>query len=305
MNQVFGPFNLSKLIFNRSISSSSSANIWSVPFIGALVGVDRGCSWGVTSAALGKPPGCHWVPASQTPLTSIATNSSSEWRGKTAEQSITRDHDGGALPVARLASPSPPGITCTCTCWGREGGGPGAQPRSGRGCPGDASTWHFLLLLFLYSLVGPEPNGSKSETKRAALLLDKIMFAVQKVDIILLDMDPQLSTFFGQKKENYGIFLPIENSQFLGWYSVLPFCKLVFEELPNSSFEGIRREGEARRGEEGLWASSQYQPCLIHRGESGLDHHDDVEPQLDEDDDCNEKHCGSPQNTSCLSGMTH
>ena len=51
-----------------------------------------------------------------TPLTSIATNSSSEWRGKTAEQSITRDHDGGALPVARLASPSPPGITCTCTC---------------------------------------------------------------------------------------------------------------------------------------------------------------------------------------------
>merc|ERR1719412_2643285 len=28
--------------------------------------------------------------------------------------------------------------------------------------------------------VVPEPNGSKSETKRAALLLDKIMFAVQK-----------------------------------------------------------------------------------------------------------------------------
>ena len=79
----------------------------------------------------------------------------------------------------------------------------------------------------------------------------------------------------------------------------------LFEELPNSSFEGVGREGEARRGEEGLWASSQYQPCLIHRGESGLDHHDDVEPQLDEDDGCNEKHCGSPQNTSCLPGMTH
>ena len=72
----------------------------------------------------------------------------------------------------------------------------------------------------------------------------------------------------------------------------------LFEELPNCSFEGVGREGEARRGEEGLRASSQYQPCLIHRGESGDDHHDDVEPQLDEDDDCNEKHCGSPQNTS-------
>ena len=69
----------------------------------------------------------------------------------------------------------------------------------------------------------PEPNGSKSETKRAALLLDKIMFAVQKVDIIPLEMDPQLSTFFGQKKENYGVFSPNEDSQFLGWYSLPPF----------------------------------------------------------------------------------
>lgn len=144
----------------------------------------------------------------------------------------------------------------------------------------------------------PEPNGSKSETKRAALLLDKIMFAVQKVDIIPLDMDFQFSPFFGQKKENYGVFPPMQDSQFLGWYSLPPFCKLVFEELPNRSFEGVGREGEARRGEEGLRASSQHQPCLIHRGESGLDHDGDVEPQLDEDDDCNEKHCGGPQNTS-------
>ena len=60
---------------------------------------------------------------------------------------------------------------------------------------------HFLLLLFLYSLVVPEPNGSKSETKRAALLLDKIMFAVQKVDIIPLYIDPQLSSFFDKKGE--------------------------------------------------------------------------------------------------------
>ena len=64
----------------------------------------------------------------------------------------------------------------------------------------------------------PEPNGSKSETKRAALLLDKIMFAVQKVDIIPLDMDFQFSPFFGQKKITYiGPIIPnsISNQLFL------------------------------------------------------------------------------------------
>ena len=46
----------------------------------------------------------------------------------------------------------------------------------------------------------PEPNGSKSETKRAALLLDKIMFAVQKVDITPIDMDSQLSPFLSSPR---------------------------------------------------------------------------------------------------------
>ena len=43
-----------------------------------------------------------------------------------------------------------------------------------------------LLVSLNCSQVVPPPTqeGSKSETKRAALLLDKIMFAVQKVNII-------------------------------------------------------------------------------------------------------------------------
>ena len=84
----------------------------------------------------------------------------------------------------------------------------------------------------------PEPNGSKSETKRAALLLDKIMFAVQKVDIIPLEMDPQLSTFFGQKKENYGVFSPIEDSPFLKSSPIAHLKALDEKEKPGGGKKG-------------------------------------------------------------------
>ena len=148
-------------------------DILCVPFIGNGVGVDTRCSWRVTSAALWKTPGCQQ-------LTSIATKSSSEKR----EASGAVSHQRGRMVAAslsfplllllHLASPAPAADAKEVAQVHNPALGEVVQV-------GRAYPLHNVVSQSSQVVPPPTGDGGKGETKRAALLLDKIMFAVQKV----------------------------------------------------------------------------------------------------------------------------